>query len=209
MEISANYIRQAFSFFLPSKRTSIVCDFKPKAFRSQFLTSDKNQKIVVEIGVGKGLFIKSYAEKHPDKKFIGIEKVRKWIRHSATRIEKKDLKNICLFQTSGEEALEAIPPESVNEYYILFPDPWPKRRHAKRRLIQQSTLEKIIQTLKKEGILYVVTDHAEYHDWIIEKIAPFLSKFDSMDKTPEFISNYQIKYQKEGRKIYFMHLKKC
>lgn len=165
--------------------------------------------VVVEFGVGKGKFIREYASKHAGKNFLGVEKVNKWIKHSAERIEKKKLQNVRLVNSTAEKVLANIQPEAVQEFYILFPDPWPKRRHQFRRVVQKNLIQKIHQSLSDKGKLYIATDHADYFVWMKKVIEPTLgSLFEMTQQRPEFISNYQVKYEKEGRTINAIHLQK-
>ena len=166
--------------------------------------------IVIEFGVGKGRFIRDYANQNPQKNFLGVEKVNQWVKHSALRIEKAKLTNVRLVQSSAEYILSLIPKSSICEYYVLFPDPWPKRRHNNRRIFQKNFLSQIHHTLMNGGKLYIATDHKDYFSWIENLVNPMLEKQFQIirNQSPEFISNYQVKYEKEGRPIYTMHLKK-
>lgn len=194
------------------KSSQIILDAK-KLTKSN-LSFDKmyagTGNIIVEFGVGKGQFMRNYALQFPERRFLGVEKIPKWIRHAAVRMEKSKVENVRLIQATGEEILEKIPSVSVDEFYVLFPDPWPKRRHQHRRIIQKDLIQKIHQALKPSGKLYIATDHKDYFEWMKKVVDPFLqSNFSSIsDERPPFISNYQTKYEKEGRPIYSIHVKK-
>lgn len=194
-----------------SDRFQRVPSVEPSQVRMQLDPTFVTEKdLIVEFGVGKGLFIRNYAAKYPDKNFLGVEKYQKWTRHAFQRIEKNGLTNVRLMQATGEEVVTLLSSHSVREYYILFPDPWPKRRHQQRRIIQTSMIERIHFTLKTGGRLYIATDHADYYQWMQKIIQPFLKHhFKSIQYVrPEFISNYQVKYEKEGRPIYTIHVEK-
>lgn len=165
--------------------------------------------VVVEFGVGKGQFMREYAIKYPQKNFFGVEKVPKWVRHTGVRIDKAKLTNVKLVTCDAESLLEVMDNESVQEFYILFSDPWPKRRTHNRRIIQTKLIEQIHKRLEPNGKLYIATDHAEYFEWIVKIMTPFMEKhFKLCDDPIEFISNYQVKYEKEGRKINSIHVRK-
>ena len=169
----------------------------------------RSGEVVVEFGVGKGQFMKNYAIKYPQKNFFGVEKVPKWIRHTAERTDKAKLTNVKLVVSDAESILEVMPNQSVDEFYILFSDPWPKRRTHHRRLIQNALIDQIHKRLKPNGRLYIATDHAEYFEWIVKIMTPFMENhFKPCEDKIEFISNYQTKYEREGRKINAIHVKK-
>ena len=170
---------------------------------------ERKAPVVVEFGVGKGQFMRDYARNYPNKNFFGVEKVNKWIRHTAERIDKAQLTNVKLVVSNAEPILEVMPNESVQEFYILFSDPWPKRKQSQRRLIQPALIEQIHQRLEANGKLYIATDHAEYFQWIEKLIAPFMvNHFKPCEEKVEFISNYQTQYEREGRKINVINLRK-
>ncbi len=166
--------------------------------------------LIVEIGVGKGLFIRKYAQQTPEMNFLGIEKFLKWTRHAAKRIENAKLPNVKLVAAPAEEILPQLLDESVHEFHILFPDPWPKRRHNQRRVIQNGTIQLMHEKLEPRGLLHIATDHKEYYDWICKILKPWIDHhFDQqINMQNKVLSNYQIKYMKEGRPIYELHLLK-
>lgn len=166
--------------------------------------------VVMEFGVGKGRFMREYASKYPNKNFFGVEKVNKWVKHTAARIQRSKLENVKLIKTDANFVLAQTQHESISEYYILFPDPWPKRRHQQRRIIQTKLIDKIHKTLVENGKLYIATDHESYFQWMNKIITPFLeAHFKKLENEKiEFISNYQVKYEREGRPIYSIHLMK-
>ena len=167
-------------------------------------------KFVLEFGVGKGRFIREYALKNPNAKFLGVEKVKKWVDFALHRINKLDLSNVKIIVASGEDVLKQIPPGAVDECYVLFPDPWPKRRHWSRRIIQTDFIHRMHGILSGKGKLVIFTDHKQYFEWIKKIIAPFGEKKFTIeyDYSMEFVSNYQVKYQMEGRPIYSVCLRK-
>lgn len=202
--------QQLFSVFASSKNSIVMQEsyFRdPIQFDKMYFNRNP---IVVEFGIGKGRFMRDYALKAPEKNFLGVEKVNKWLQHSAERIEKANLTNVKLVKTTAELVLSMIPMASVAEFYVLFPDPWPKRRHNGRRVIQKAFLDSIHEALATNGKLYIATDHAVYFEWMKNLINPLVgSKFEVIqNEKPEFISNYQIKYEREGRPIYHFHLRK-
>ncbi len=167
----------------------------------------RSAAVEIEIGVGKGRFLRERASAYPDRDFLGIEKSRKWLLYSAVRLEKAKLTNIRLIETYVEGFIERyVPDHSIQAYHIYFPDPWPKRRHHKRRLFNVLFLEQLRRTLIAKGEVIVATDHSEYFSCIKEQLSSFSRNYFTLEETPPvpFQSNYQVKYVREGRPISFV-----
>jgi tRNA (guanine-N7-)-methyltransferase len=115
----------------------------------------------VDLGCGDGSFLQALAAEHPDHNFLGIERllrrVRKSDRKSAT------LPNVRIIRSETIFFLKhVLPPASVDCFYLLFPDPWPKRRHHRRRLVSLEFLDAIWSSLTDDGLFYAATDHDDY-----------------------------------------------
>ncbi len=121
----------------------------------------------LEIGFGSGERLLAMTERQPDRGFIGCEVYVNGISNFLKEIEDKKLNNLRLFTQDVRLLLERIEPETLDQVTILFPDPWPKTRHHKRRLIQQEMLAAITRVLKPGGRLFLASDHADYTGWII------------------------------------------
>jgi tRNA (guanine-N7-)-methyltransferase len=160
--------------------------------------------VEIEIGVGKGRFLRERAAAFPDRDFLGIEKSKKWLLHAEERLRKAQLQNIRLAVTYAEGFLERyIPDGSVSVYHVLFPDPWPKRRHAKRRIFNASFLQQIARTLRPDGELHVATDYADYFRQIMEELSASPDLAAEPTQPGPFLSNFQAKYLVEGRPLNF------
>jgi tRNA (guanine-N7-)-methyltransferase len=161
----------------------------------------------IEIGVGKGRFLRERSGACPDRDFLGIEKSRKYLLHAAERIEKSGVRNVRLVVTYAEEFLERyIPDGTVSIYHVQFPDPWPKRRHQKRRLFAPRFLNQVLRTLIPGGELQIATDHKLYFDHILHELTAFSR--NGLEVSPAepgpFLSNFQAKYLKEGRPLFYL-----
>jgi tRNA (guanine-N7-)-methyltransferase len=207
-------LQKTFQHFFSAFATTEISVIMEESYFRDCIRFDKiysnYNPIVVEFGVGKGRFMRDYALKSPKKNFLGVEKVNKWIKHTAQRIKKANLSNVKLINSTAELILSVIPSGSVSEFYVLFPDPWPKRRHNGRRVIQKKFLLNIHEALSTNGKFYIATDHAEYFEWMKALILPMIDVHFELiqNERPEFTSNYQIKYEREGRPIYNFHLRK-
>ena len=117
----------------------------------------------IEIGSGKGAFLVAQAKVQPEVSFLGIEWARKFYRFAVDRIGRWDLRNVRILRTDAAAFLrDLVPAESVDCVHIYFPDPWPKKRHHKRRFLQSSNLEVLVRCLKPSGEIRIATDHADY-----------------------------------------------
>ncbi len=162
----------------------------------------------LEIGVGKGLFLLNASMRHPEHNFLGIEIRRKYLNQARDRIEKRPVENVRLVCTEAFSFMEEfLPPASLHAVHLYFPDPWPKKRHHKRRLVSPAFLKLVDRVLKPGGLLLIATDHIGYWEWIQEVLAgqDMLVPGEILPEPPEGadgLTNYEIKYQMEGRPIY-------
>jgi tRNA (guanine-N7-)-methyltransferase len=123
--------------------------------------------IKVEIGFGNGAFLVEMAQREPETNFVGLEIYRKGIKKAKKRIKRAGLENIRLIRHEASAALSKIfSGGDISEIYINFPDPWPKRRHHKRRLINSSFIDTVYHVLKDGGRIFIATDYQEYAEEI-------------------------------------------
>jgi len=114
----------------------------------------------IEVGSGKGTFLLNQARAHPDIDFVGIEWARKYYRYAVDRMGRWGLKNVRLIRTDAAACIAAnVGDQSVDCFHIYFPDPWPKKRHHKRRFINDANLRQMLRCLKSGGTIRMATDH--------------------------------------------------
>ena len=180
---------------------------KPIVWASLFGNSNP---VELEIGMGKGTFLTAQAEARKDTNFFGIEWANWFWRYASDRLRRNNCTNARTIRIEAHFFLrEYVQDESLSVLHIYFPDPWPKARHNKRRLIQPAFLDTVYRVLKPGGRLQVVTDHQSY--WL-ENILPFVSncklrvvEYDKPSTTPEgetVGTNFERKYIREGRPFY-------
>jgi tRNA (guanine-N7-)-methyltransferase len=127
--------------------------------------------VTLEIGFGMGVTTAEIAQANPDKNYIGMEVHRPGIGRLLWEIEKRSLSNIRIIEYDAVFAVEKMIPEaSLEAIHIFFPDPWPKKRHRKRRLVQRPFTETLANRLKPGGYLYMVTDWEDYALHAIEEL---------------------------------------
>ena len=123
--------------------------------------------MVVEIGFGGGEFLLDMAARQPEVNFLGIELSHKRVHKVALRLAKSGLSNVRLLCAAAEPFVaDYLPLESVSAFWVNFPDPWPKRRHESRRLLQPRFMHSLAERLHPGGRIHIATDHCDYANWI-------------------------------------------
>jgi len=136
----------------------------------------------IEIGFGMGRATAGIALKNPGINYLGIEVHKPGIGRLLWDIEKKSIKNIRIIEGDATEILaNKIPDNSVSAFHIFFPDPWPKKRHHKRRLVKRPFTDLLAAKLLSGGYIYMVSDWADYADWALRELSV----------TPALVNKYQ------------------
>jgi len=156
--------------------------------------------IIIEIGFGMGDVTAKLAQENPNINYIGIEVHKPGVGKLLSEIKKRDLKNLYIIEHDALEVLEQmIGDNSVNGFHIFFPDPWPKKRHHKRRLLQRPRTNLLAQKLAPEGYLYFVTDWFEYAEFALEELNQtenLENKYDGFAEPQEWRG--QTKFERKG-----------
>jgi tRNA (guanine-N7-)-methyltransferase len=167
--------------------------------------------LVIEIGYGGGEHLALEAARHPRTGYIGCEVFTGGIGKMVQTIVARELGNIRLFTDDALKLLMALPAASIDEIYLLYPDPWPKTRHHKRRFVSPTTLAELARVLRPGGQFHFATDIEDYADWTLAHImrAP---EFSFMPERPGGWhepypgwepTRYEEKARREGRMISF------
>lgn len=127
--------------------------------------------IQIEIGMGKGKFLHTLAKQNPDINYIGIEKYSSVLLRAIQKSEEEELLNLLFIRMDAEELLEVFDKGEVDRIYLNFSDPWPKDRHAKRRLPSEQFLNRYDVILKQEGRIEFKTDNRKLFDFAVEELA--------------------------------------
>jgi tRNA (guanine-N7-)-methyltransferase len=125
----------------------------------------------LEIGFGGGEHMAAQAARRPDLLLIGAEPFQNGVASGLRHIDEAHLTNVRLHDGDARDLLAWLPDESVDRLFVLFPDPWPKARHHKRRIVQADTVAQFARVLKPGGRLRFASDVAHYVDWSLERIA--------------------------------------
>lgn len=124
--------------------------------------------VILEIGFGGGEHLVAQARAHPDQRFIGVEPFLNGVASCLRHIEESGVQNVRLHQGDARDVVARLPDDSLDLCYILFPDPWPKARHHKRRLIQPAFLDELARVMKSSAEVRFATDWANYAAWTLE-----------------------------------------
>ena len=171
----------------------------------------------IEVGSGKGTFVLNQASARPDFNFLAIERARKYYRYAVDRIGRWGLANVRIIRTDAAQFLaESVPDNCVDCFHIYFPDPWPKRRHHRRRFFNARNLEQLLRCLRPTGQIKVATDHLDYFEEIQTLLSAYSTKLEKTDfltaagaDTGEWVgTNFERKYLKENRPIYTTAVRK-
>lgn len=133
---------------------------------------ENNQPIHVEIGMGKGQFIHTMAKLHPEINYVGVEKYSTVLLRAVQKMEQEELPNLIFLRMDAEDVDKVFGSAEVDKIYLNFSDPWPKDRHAKRRLPSREFLARYDKILKKDSRLEFKTDNRDLFDFAVEELEP-------------------------------------
>ena len=160
--------------------------------------------VILEIGSGKGRFLIGTAMERPDVNLIGVEKSLHYHRVIRDRVVKRGLENVRLINHDAFLVLrDMLPDASLSELHIYFPDPWPRKKQQKRRIIRPEVLQEMQRVLVPGGSAIYVTDHQSYFEVAAPLIAEhFRSEARHPGPSDPPRTNYEAKYREEGRAIF-------
>lgn len=202
---------------VPGSREEIAenpyCVDEPKEYKGRWKELfEKDQPLYLEIGMGKGRFITELAMRYPERNFIGIEKYSSvLVRALEKREEHPELTNLLYIRMDAEELPEVFAPGEVDGIYLNFSDPWPKDRHAKRRLTSRQFLARYAQVLKADGVVEFKTDNRPLFDFSLEEIpeagwkllgCSFDLHHDAAMNEGNIMTEYEEKFSAKGNPIH-------
>lgn len=165
----------------------------------------RSAPVEVDLGCGKGRFLLAHAAAHPDINFMGtdiqvgrLQKIRK-------RAESAGRANIRLLHADTAYTLEyLLPRESVSRFYLYFPDPWPKRKHHRRRIVQPAFLTLVHRTLQRHGEFHIATDHEDYFQHIhkLVSVDPRFTRIEPFEPPAGEKTDFEVLFTAKGMKTY-------
>jgi tRNA (guanine-N7-)-methyltransferase len=169
--------------------------------------------VEVEIGCGKGLYLTEAARFRPGSDLVGVERAGKWFRRAVHRAHRCGLPNIRLVQADAFDFLARwVPPGSIAAVHAYFPDPWPKQRHGKRRLLQPSLYHLVARALSPSGRFHLASDVERYFWTAVMEVAAtglFAAEPWPPDAPDRLPTEFAIKYAKEGRRLFYARFVRC
>ena len=187
---------------------------EPKKYKSHFQERFKTeQPIHLEIGMGKGRFIVDIAKAHPEINFIGIEVQESVIYRALEKVLEEQVENVQLIHMNAQELTDVFSDGEIDHIYLNFSDPWPKKRHAKRRLTHHAFLKSYAEVLREEGQLSFKTDNRKLFEFSIQMFnaAHLTIRELSLDlhqdsEIENIQTEYEEKFSQQGKRIYYAKL---
>ena len=185
---------------LRPKKAELWQNLLPQVLYKPQATNHK--ALYLEIGYGSGEYLAHKAKLYPQCNYIGCEVYENGIATMLGHIEKNNLKNVQLYTEDARLLLQSLPAQSVAGTDILFADPWPKRKHKKRRIINPDTLDLLSKLMPTGAPLFIATDHYDYLQWImVQMMARKDFLWDGNWKTPPadyVMTRYEAKARADG-----------
>lgn len=173
-------------------------------------------KKILELGMGNGASLANRAKNQPENHFIGCEVYKNGLNSLVRTLEEHNIQNLKICHDDARDLLENIPENSVDELIILYPDPWPKNKQKKRRIINQELLDLAHKVIKSDGELFIATDIPDYMMWILREVYAHNIFFPTATSPSEWAlaptwwqsTKYEQKAIQQGRKPWYMTFKK-
>jgi tRNA (guanine-N7-)-methyltransferase len=180
----------------------------PKPATSETLFGN-DRPLELEVGSGKGTFLVTESKRRPEVNLLGIEYARRYWIFAADRLRRNECTNARVVHGEAETFIrDFLADESLAAAHIYFPDPWPKTRHHRRRLVKLPLIELVASKMQHGARLQIATDHSEYFDQIRQVVAsssltPALFDPTAAAESGELVgTNFERKYRKEGRTLF-------
>ena len=168
--------------------------------------------VEIDLGCGDGSFLINMAEHHRDRDFIGVERLLGRVRKVCKKITRQSLTNAQVLRLDSRYVVEwLLPRDTISRIHLLCPDPWPKARHHRRRLVQPAFLEAVKQCLEPGGEFLFMTDHEEYFEWAVEAVEEFAG-FERLEWSEDTFfypkTDFQEQWEAEGKSMHRLRCRK-
>ena len=163
----------------------------------------KSQPLEIELGCGDASFLVGYARRHPERNFIGIERLLGRLRKLDRKGRRAGLTNLRGVRIESSYFLEyLLPPHSASVLHVYFPDPWPKKKHRKHRLINPPFAETVRRALQREGVVYLRTDDRDYFEQMtgVFDANPGFETVETPGELSELPTDFEREFQARGTK---------
>lgn len=186
----------------------------PSVFKGKWRTHvfHHSRPLFVELGTGKGRFLSHVCRKQPDINWIGVERIEEVLLQALNKSDEQDCDNLRFLWMDVKQLPEVFAPGEVDRIYLHFSDPWPKKRHAKRRLTHHHFLVQYRSVLKPEGELLLKTDNEALFDFSLEELEPIgyrlIESTRDLYNSPYIRDNisteYEEKFVSQNMPIYYL-----
>lgn len=168
--------------------------------------------VEVDVGCGEGAFLLAVAGSNPERNYLALERMIGRVHSVARRIARMRLTNVRIIRIDSRYAIEhLLPPSSIEVAHILFPDPWPKRAHQSRRLVQEPFMRALHHVLATSGEVRIKTDDLPYFHWMEKVFAGLTAIFEQIEWSEDAIypvTDFERKFASRGLPIYRARLRK-
>lgn len=172
----------------------------------------EERSLEIDLGCGDGTFLMEMAKHYPERDFLGVERLLGRVRKVCRKIHRNELGNARVLRLDSQYVVEwLLPAASVSRLHLLCPDPWPKLRHHRRRLIQLEFLDAVRNALVPGGEFLFMTDHEEYFQWAVEKVHAY-GKFELLEWGEQTFfypkTDFQMQWEAEGKRMWRLRMQK-
>ncbi len=170
----------------------------------------RSAPLEIDLGCGDGTFLVGLAEKFPERNFLGIERLLGRVRSACGKAARKQLPNVRILRIESTYAvLHLLPPQAIHVVHLLFPDPWPKKRHHRRRIVTGAFLAGVYRILDPGGRLRIATDQEDYFEAIHELASTSCFQEQAGDEHETFpLTTFEKQFVAERASIYRLGLRK-
>jgi len=187
---------------LDLSRHLLEAESLPRPWNAQAVFG-RRAPLEIEVGSGKGLFLENAAETIAEHDFLGIEIARKYARFAAARCARKGLRNVCVVQGDARQLFEEVFPDGcAAAVHVYFPDPWWKKRHHKRRVMEPGFVRRIERVLSPGGALHFWTDVKDYFEASLNLLAEetnLIGPLPVAEHRPEHDRDYRTHFERRKR----------
>ncbi len=196
---------------VPQRHEFVPADYFRRMERDEIVRPGR--PLEIDLGCGDGRFLLEMAARYPERDFLGVERLLGRVRKVCKNIGKRGLENARVLRLESRYTAEwLLPAGTVSRLHLLCPDPWPKLRHHRRRLIQEEFLQAIWDLLEPGGEFLFKTDHPEYFEWAGEKVKAF-GKFEPLEWPEDAFfypkTDFQIHWESLGKTLQGLRLRKA
>lgn len=196
-------------------RPTMAGEMVPENYFREFAGSElrrRERPLEIDLGCGDGSFLMDMAARYPERDFLGVERLLGRVRKVCRKLTRRGLENARVLRLESRYVVEWLLPEAqVSRLHLLCPDPWPKVRHHRRRLVQLEFLEAVRRALEPGGEFLFMTDHREYFEWVEDKVADF-GGFERLEWTEESFfypkTDFQELWESEGKSMWRLRCRK-